>query len=187
MGRARLWIPAGGAVVLVLAGAVLGVVVDRQTSGVDGCATAAVLPVDVPMAGPDDILLTEDPAYGPVSAHVGQRLVVVLGRYGFGGWVAVSVVDGSAVRLVATVGAYDYQCQEYPAPAAQLAIVRAETSGVATLISNTDAPCRHVRPPCTIAQRMWRRTITVSSTQTPKTLGWHTPAQRLAKVLPQAG
>ena len=159
MGRARVWISAGCAVVLLLAGAVLGAVVVRQTRGVAGCATAAVPTVDSSTAGPDDILLTEQPWDGPVSAHFGQRLVVVLANHGFGGWVAVSV-DGSAARLVTIEGAYDYRCQEQ-SPAAELAIVRAETSGVATLSSSTDAACRHVRPQCTMPQRMWRRTVTV--------------------------
>jgi hypothetical protein len=92
-----------------------------------------------------------------------------LANHGYGGWVAVRV-DGSAARLVATVGAYDSRCQEHP-PAAELAIARAETSGVATLSSTTDVACLHVRPPCTIPQQRWdahryryRRLIPLSRT-----------------------
>jgi hypothetical protein len=158
MGRARVWTSAGCAVALVLGGAV-GAVMARRARGVSGCAPAVGTAVDVSTAGPDDILLTEQPWDAPVSAHIGQRLVVVLDNPGVGGWVTVSV-DGSAARLVATVGAYDYRCHEHP-PAAELAIVRAETAGVATLSSVTDIGCRHVQPPCTLPQQRWRRVVTV--------------------------
>ena len=158
--RARVLIATGGAIALVLTGAALGAVVAPQQRGDGGCAAAAAPTADSSSAGPDDILLTEQPWDGPVSAHIGQRLVVVLANPGFGGWVAVSV-DGAAARLAATAGAYDYRCQEHP-PAAELAIVRAETPGTATLTSTTDAACRHVRPQCTIPQRTWRRTVTVT-------------------------
>jgi hypothetical protein len=70
-------------------------------------------------------------------------------------------VDGEGARPVAAAGAYDYRCPQRP-PAAELAILRAETPGVATLRSSTDAACRHARPPCTIPQLMWRRTVTVT-------------------------
>jgi hypothetical protein len=159
MGQARLWISVGCALVLLLAGAVLGAAVAGRTRRVVDCATAAAPAADTATAGPDDILLTEQPWDGQVSAHVGQRLVIVLANAGFGGWAAVRV-DGSAAGLVAVVGTYDYRCQERP-PAAELAIVRAETPGVATVTSGTDLACRHVRPPCGMPQRTWRRTVTV--------------------------
>jgi len=159
MGRARVLIAAGCAVALVLAGAVLGVLVDRQHRDVDGCGTGPVPSVEDLRAGPGDVLLTEQPLSGAVSVHIGQRLVVVLAYPGFGGWRAVSV-DGTAARLVATVGAYEYRCQRQP-PAAMLAIVRAETSGTATLSSGTDVVCRHARLPCGVPGLDWRRTVTV--------------------------
>lgn len=160
MGRARAWISVGGAIALVLAGTVLGTAVDRQTHHVAGCATAAGASVEDVGAGPDDILLTEQPWDGAVSVHIGQRLVVVLAYPGLGGWLPVSV-DGPAVRLVATVGAYDYRCRQQP-PAAMLAIVRAETSGTTILSSSTDLACRHARPECGVPARAWRRTVTVT-------------------------
>lgn len=161
MGRARAWISVGGAIALVLAGAVLGAAVDRQTHHVAGCATAAGTSVQDVGAGPDDILLTEQPWDAAVSVHIGQRLVVVLAYPGFGGWLAVSV-NGPAVRLVATVGAYDYRCRQQP-PAAMLAIVRAQTSGTAILSSGTDMACRHTRPECGVPGRSWRRAVTVTA------------------------
>ena len=72
MGRARAWISVGGAIALVLAGAVLGSAVDRQTHHVAGCTTAAGASVEDVGAGPDDILLTEQPWDGAVSVHIGQ-------------------------------------------------------------------------------------------------------------------
>lgn len=76
-----------------------------------------------------------------------------------GGWLGVSV-DAPAAGLLATVGAYDYRCQQQPS-ATGLAIMRAEGRGTAILSSSTDVACRHARLPCGTPQRTWRRTVTV--------------------------
>jgi hypothetical protein len=113
MGRARWWVAAGGAVALVLAGAALGAVVDRRAPDAGGCGATANPGTGTPR--PDDVLLTEEPWDGAVSVHIGQRLVIVLGEPGFGGWLSPAV-DGTAARLLATVGAYDYRCRQQPPP-----------------------------------------------------------------------
>jgi hypothetical protein len=60
------------------------------------------------------------------------------------------------------IGAYDYTCRGEP-PLAELTILCAEAPGVVTLSSSTDAACLHLRPGCTIPQRIWRRTVVIAA------------------------
>jgi len=90
-----------------------------------------------------------------VSARVGQRLVVVLSGPGFGYWRPVEV-SGDAVRLLGYAGA----CSLGPA---ELAILRADRPGEATLSATTDSGCLHSRPACSVPQMQWRRTVTVQA------------------------
>jgi hypothetical protein len=125
----------------------------------DGCLSQTVSTA-AGMTSPDDILLTEQPPDGSLSAHVGQRLVVVLTNNGGGVWTALRV-EGSAVALLGSVGAYDHRCRGEP-PLAELAFLGTENPGTATLSSVTDAACLHARPGSSIPQRMWRRAVTVT-------------------------
>jgi hypothetical protein len=163
MKRARMmWIGACGAAALTFASAVLWWnATHGDTRQTDRCVFQTVSTVGVATANTDDILLTEQPPYGSVPVSVGQRLVVVLTNVGGGAWAALHV-EGSAVTMLGRIGAYDYACRGEP-PLAELTILRAETPGVVTLSSSTDAACLHARPGCTIPQRIWRRTITITA------------------------
>lgn len=164
MSRTRVWIATGCAVCAVFAGAAVWWKAAHGAPPNRNCLAQVVPTMGTAAAGPDDILLTEQPWEGSVSAHVGQRLVVVLTGTGTGGWVALHA-DGSAVSLLGSIGAYDHGC---PANAsfAEVAVLRAAAPGVATLSSFTDAACLHPRPgglACTLPQRTWRRTVTVTA------------------------
>jgi hypothetical protein len=163
MKRARMWISVGCAVVVVvLTGGVVWWSATHDGARVTGCVSQTVSTTGIAVADHDDILLTEQPRDGSVSAYVGQRLVVVLTNNGGGAWVALHV-EGSATTLLGSVGAYDYACRGEP-PLAELAVLRAEVPGVATVRSFTDAACLHARPTsCTIPQQMWKRTVVVTA------------------------
>jgi hypothetical protein len=156
-----MWVSVGCAVVVVFAAGVLWWNAAHDVRPAGDCVAQVEPTTGTAKAGPEDILLTDQPWEGSVSAHVRQRLVVVLTGTGLGGWAALQV-DGSAVRLLGSVGAYDYRCRGY-APFVEVAVLRAEIPGVATLSSSTDAACLHGRPACTIPQKLWRRTITVTA------------------------
>jgi hypothetical protein len=163
MSRARMLISPICAIALAFGGGVLWWNVAHDARPTGGCVAHVVPTTGTAAAGPDDILLTEQPWEGSVSARVGQRLVVVLTGTGTGGWVAPHI-DGSAVSLSGSIGAYDYRCPG-TAPFAELAVLRADSPGVATLSSVTDAACLHPRPGelgCTIPQRTWKRTVNVT-------------------------
>jgi hypothetical protein len=164
MSRARMLISAVCATALAFGGGVLWWNVAHDARPTRSCAAQVVPTTGTAAAGPGDVLLTEQPWEGSVSVRVGQRLVVVLTGTGTGGWVAPHI-DGSAVSLSGSIGAYDYRCPG-PAPFAELAVLRADTLGVATLSSFTDAACLHPRPgdpSCTMPQREWKRTVTVTT------------------------
>ena len=164
MKQARMWISAGCALAVVVGGGVLWWKAVHDARPAVDCVAQVVPTTGSAAAGPDDILLTEQPWEGSVSAHLGQRLVVVLTGTGAGGWVPLHV-DGAAVTLLGSVGAYDYRCRGY-ASFAELAVLRVDAPGVATLSSFTDAACLHPRPGelgCTIPQRTWKRTVTVTA------------------------
>jgi hypothetical protein len=163
MKRTWMWISASCAVIVVVLTA--GAVRWHATHGgarVNGCISQTVSAAGTAMAGHDDILLTEQPWEGSVSAHVGQRLVVVLTNNGGGAWAALHI-EGSATTLLSSIGAYDYACRG-TAPLAELAVLRAEIPGIATISSFTDAACLHARThSCTFPQQMWRRTVVVAA------------------------
>jgi hypothetical protein len=161
MKRSLLWISACGAVAVTVAGAGLWWnATHGDTRQTDGCLSQTGSTTDG-ITNPDDILLTEQPPDGSLSAQAGQRLVVMLMNGGGGAWTALHV-EGSAVVLLGSVGAYDYTCRGEP-PLAELTFLRAENPGSVTLSSITDAGCLHARPACSIPQRIWRRTIIVTA------------------------
>jgi hypothetical protein len=59
--------------------------IDRHARGADGCVSQTVPNAGGAVNG-DDMLLTEQPPDGLVSAHVGQRVIVVLTNNGGNAW-----------------------------------------------------------------------------------------------------
>jgi hypothetical protein len=147
--------------VLVGVGLGNGVRRDSPARGRPAPATPTVGSIPSISADQQDILLTEEPWQGAVSAHLGQRLVVVLTNNGLGGWTALKI-DGSAIGRLGGSGSYDYRCQQSPA-FAEFAVLQAQQLGTALLTSYGDAGCFHVQPACTMPQKQWTRTVTVTS------------------------
>jgi len=88
----------------------------------------------------------------------GQVITVVLAGRGMLRWNPTRLagsVPGTLRQLSATGG--------YPSTAPARASYRAVRAGTAEIVSGTNARCLHTRPPCAIAQRLWRVTVVVRS------------------------
>jgi hypothetical protein len=86
----------------------------------------------------------------------GQVIIVVLGSQGMPEWNRprlAGVVPGVLQQINASGG--------YPSTAPARATYRAVQAGTAEILSSTNARCLHTNPPCEIAQRLWRVTVTV--------------------------
>jgi hypothetical protein len=86
----------------------------------------------------------------------GQVITVVLGGQGMLRW--------NRPRLAGSVPVVLRQLSAnggYPSKASARASYRAVRAGTAEIFSGTNARCLHTRPPCEIAQRLWRVTVVV--------------------------
>jgi hypothetical protein len=63
---------------------------------------------------------------------------------------------GAALRLVSAVGGY-------PSRLPMQAVFLAVAPGVAVVLTASDIPCLHARPPCLLAQRLWQAQVIVRS------------------------
>jgi hypothetical protein len=86
----------------------------------------------------------------------GQVIAVVLGGHGMLMWDRPRVTGSApaALRQFSASGGY-------PSAAPARASYRAVRAGTTDILSGTNARCLHARPPCEIAQRLWRITIVV--------------------------
>ena len=86
----------------------------------------------------------------------GQVITVVLAGQGMLSWSSPRLA-GSGPVVLRHLGASG----GYPSKAPARASYRAVRAGTAEIISGTDARCLHTKPPCEIAQRLWRVTVVV--------------------------
>jgi hypothetical protein len=91
-----------------------------------------------------------------VAVVPGQVITVVLGGQGMLRWNRPRLagsVPGALRQLSASGG--------YPSKAPARSGYRAVRTGMAEIVSGTNAQCLHTHPPCEIAQRLWRVTVFV--------------------------
>jgi len=86
----------------------------------------------------------------------GQAINVVLGGQGILTWNRPRLAGSGpgVLRQLSASGGY-------PSKAPARATYRAVRAGTAEIFSGTNARCLHARPPCEIAQRLWRVTVVV--------------------------
>lgn len=152
---------AGTSVALVLAGCGTAVPpagsVATQTTAAQPTQRSLTTPFPtITPVTPTGNLLTAGDTGATVTVSVGQRLTVELspgpGAYA---WDRPGLT-GSGLQLESVVGGY-------PVRNPVRAVYLATGPGTAVLSAGSDAPCLHLRPRCTIAQRVWTIRVIVQS------------------------
>lgn len=112
-------------------------------------AVASPLPSPRPHPTLTDGTLTDDDSEATVTAHVGQQIVVALEP----GWDRPRT-STRLLHLLSVSGGY-------PSPDPLRAIYQALAPGRTRILTHTDLPCYHTRPPCLIPVRVWQVQVIV--------------------------